>query len=117
MKAMLTDERFSDPGWIFERKLDGIRCIAIRDGERLRMLSRNDLPLNDRYPEIADALEAQSRRRFAIVRVPRCCTRRSCVGEFANGEFARPVRRGGQVTTIISGFDCTSDPDGALGWS
>ena len=34
MKAVLTDERFSDPGWIFERKLDGIRCIAIRDGDR-----------------------------------------------------------------------------------
>ena len=33
MKAMLTDERFSDPDWIFERKLDGIRCIAIRDGQ------------------------------------------------------------------------------------
>ena len=32
MKAVLTDERFSDPGWIFERKLDGIRCVAIRDG-------------------------------------------------------------------------------------
>ena len=30
MKAVLTDERFSDPDWIFERKLDGIRCIAIR---------------------------------------------------------------------------------------
>ena len=34
MKAVLTDERFSDPDWIFERKLDGIRCIAIRDGAR-----------------------------------------------------------------------------------
>ena len=33
MKATLTDERFSDPDWIFERKLDGIRCIAIRDGK------------------------------------------------------------------------------------
>ena len=32
MKAVLTDERFSDPDWIFERKLDGIRCVAIRDG-------------------------------------------------------------------------------------
>ena len=30
MAAALTDERFSDPGWVFERKLDGIRCIAIR---------------------------------------------------------------------------------------
>ena len=28
MKAVLTDDRFSDDGWIFERKLDGIRCLA-----------------------------------------------------------------------------------------
>src|ERR1700712_2482473 len=65
MKAVLTDERFSDPEWIFERKLDGIRCVAIRDGSSLRMLSRNDLSLNGRYPEIANALAAQSRS-FAI---------------------------------------------------
>ena len=43
MKAVLTDERFSDPNWIFERKLDGIRCIAIRSGKDLSLLSRNDL--------------------------------------------------------------------------
>ena len=30
MKAVLTDDRFSDPEWIFERKLDGVRCLAIR---------------------------------------------------------------------------------------
>ena len=66
MKAVLTDERFSDPDWIFERKLDGIRCVAIRDGDRVRMLSRNDLSLNGRYPELAAALEAQERTRFAV---------------------------------------------------
>jgi DNA ligase D-like protein (predicted ligase) len=66
MKAVLTKERFSDPDWIFERKLDGIRCLAIRDGDRVRLLSRNDLPLNGRYPEIAEALQAESSRRFAI---------------------------------------------------
>ena len=66
MKALLTDERFSDPDWIYERKLDGIRCIGIRDGGPVRLLSRNDLPLNGRYPELARALEAQSCRRFAV---------------------------------------------------
>jgi DNA ligase D-like protein (predicted ligase) len=66
MKAVLTDERFSSPEWIFERKLDGIRCVAIRDGSSLRMLSRNDLSLNERYPEIAAALAAQERTRFAV---------------------------------------------------
>jgi DNA ligase D-like protein (predicted ligase) len=66
MKAVLTDARFSDPDWIFERKLDGIRCVAIRDGDRVRMLTRNDLSLNERYPEITAALEDQEQRRFAV---------------------------------------------------
>jgi len=66
MKAMLTEERFSDPGWIFERKLDGIRCIAIRDGNGVTLLSRNDLSLNGRYPELVEALEAESRDRFVV---------------------------------------------------
>ena len=66
MKATLTDARFSDPEWIFERKLDGIRCIAVRDGGPVRLLSRNDLSLDGRYPEIASALGRQSRARFAV---------------------------------------------------
>ena len=66
MKAVLTDERFSDPDWIFERKLDGIRCMAMRDGARVKLLSRNDLSLNERYPEIAEALEAERCDRFAV---------------------------------------------------
>ena len=66
MKAVLTDERFSDPAWIFERKLDGIRCIAVRDRGPVKLWSRNDLALNDRYPEIAEALEQQPAPRFAV---------------------------------------------------
>ena len=66
MKATLTDRRFSDPGWIFERKLDGIRCIAVRDGGRTRLLSRNDLPLDSRYPELSAALDDQAPARVAL---------------------------------------------------
>jgi DNA ligase D-like protein (predicted ligase) len=66
MKAVLTTERFSDPKWIFERKLDGVRCVAIRDGDHVRLLSRNDLSQNSRYPEIADALARVPGTRFAI---------------------------------------------------
>jgi bifunctional non-homologous end joining protein LigD len=58
MKAVLTDERFSDPGWIFERKLDGIRCLAFKADGRVRLRSRNDLSLNGRFPEIVASLEA-----------------------------------------------------------
>ncbi len=66
MKAVMTRERFSDPDWIFERKLDGIRCVAIRSGEHVRLLSRNDLLMNARYPEIAAELESQPPDRFAV---------------------------------------------------
>jgi bifunctional non-homologous end joining protein LigD len=57
MKAVLEREPFSDPGWLFERKLDGVRAVAISGGGRVRLLSRNHLPLNGRYPELARALE------------------------------------------------------------
>jgi DNA ligase D-like protein (predicted ligase) len=66
MKAVLTQERFSDPEWIYERKLDGIRCIAIRDGGAVKLLSRNDLSLNGRYPGVVADLEAEECTRFAI---------------------------------------------------
>jgi bifunctional non-homologous end joining protein LigD len=57
MKAVLTREPFSDPDWIFERKLDGIRCLAFKAEKRVQLRSRNDLSLNGRFPEIAAALE------------------------------------------------------------
>jgi bifunctional non-homologous end joining protein LigD len=60
MLATLTDERFSREGWWFEPKLDGERCLAFRQGGTLRLLSRNRKRLNEKYPEIADALRAQA---------------------------------------------------------
>jgi DNA ligase D-like protein (predicted ligase) len=59
--ATLTEERFSDPAWIFERKLDGVRCIARRgtDGG-VRLLSRNDRDMSRTYPEVAVAVSEQA---------------------------------------------------------
>ena len=99
MKAVLTDRRFSDPGWIFERKLDGIRCIAIRDGASVRLLSRNDLPQNDRYPEIASALAADRCQRFAI-------DGEIVAFEGSRTSFARLARRGREhVSVYLYAFD------------
>jgi len=66
MKAVLTDERFSDPAWIYERKLDGIRCLATKGDKRVDLRSRNDLSLNGRFPEIAAALEADPATNLVI---------------------------------------------------
>jgi bifunctional non-homologous end joining protein LigD len=66
MKAVLSDEPFSDPGWVFERKLDGIRCLAHRDGSGVRLLSRTERAMNGDYPEIVSALEADPCPDFVI---------------------------------------------------
>jgi bifunctional non-homologous end joining protein LigD len=57
MKAVLVPAPFSDPGWIFERKLDGIRCGVVRRDGKVRLLSRSGQLLNDSYPELVEALE------------------------------------------------------------
>lgn len=54
MAATLTQERFTGPEWVFERKLDGIRVLAFKQGHTLRLLSRNRLP--QILPGIADAI-------------------------------------------------------------
>jgi ATP-dependent DNA ligase len=54
MAATLTQERFSDPGWLFERKFDGIRLIAYKRGPDVALYSRNRL--RQELPAIADAI-------------------------------------------------------------
>lgn len=66
MLATLTEQRFSDPNWIFERKFDGERCLAVRDGGAARLLSRNRLRMNDQYPEVAEALTGQEATGFVV---------------------------------------------------
>jgi bifunctional non-homologous end joining protein LigD len=46
MAATLTQERFTGPEWIFERKLDGIRLLAFRKVREVRLFSRNRLSQN-----------------------------------------------------------------------
>jgi bifunctional non-homologous end joining protein LigD len=54
MAATLTQERFEGPEWVFERKFDGIRLLAFRNGDEVRLLSRNQLPQN--CPPVAAAI-------------------------------------------------------------
>ena len=54
MAATLTQERFSGPEWIFERKFDGIRLLAYKQGDDVRLYSRNRLLQH--HPAIAAAL-------------------------------------------------------------
>jgi bifunctional non-homologous end joining protein LigD len=56
MAATLTERRFTGPEWIFERKFDGVRLLAYKNGRDVRLLSRNRLPQD--LPAIAAAVLA-----------------------------------------------------------
>jgi bifunctional non-homologous end joining protein LigD len=57
--ATLTHERFSDPEWIYERKLDGERCLAFCGPDGVSLKSRSSHEITTTFPEIAGALTAQ----------------------------------------------------------
>src|SRR5258707_9804611 len=64
MLATLTDEVCSRPGWLFEPKWDGERCLAFRRGRKLNLFSRNRILLNEKYPEITSAFLRQNEDSF-----------------------------------------------------
>jgi DNA ligase D-like protein (predicted ligase) len=64
--ATLTRERFFDPAWIYERKFDGERCLTYREGNSVRLLTRNRQEVSATYPEIAAAVAGQSEADFVI---------------------------------------------------
>ena len=66
MKAVLHDRPFSDPDWIYERKLDGERCLAYRTPDGVRLRSRTDKLLNSTYPELVEALEREASPEFVV---------------------------------------------------
>jgi len=57
MKARLVDEPPSHGDWLYELKFDGIRAIAIKDGKKVSLISRNGNKLDKRFPEIAEAIK------------------------------------------------------------
>lgn len=66
MLATLVEGMVSGDEWVFERKLDGIRILAVRDRGRVRLYSRNRIEQRDTYPELVDALVDQPVDRFVV---------------------------------------------------
>src|SRR5215471_1540636 len=56
MLATLVDKPFDKPGWVYEEKYDGIRLLAYKEGERVRLISRNNIDRSASYPEVTKAI-------------------------------------------------------------
>ncbi|EPH41824.1 non-homologous end-joining DNA ligase [Streptomyces aurantiacus] len=66
MLATLSERRDFPQGWLFERKLDGIRVLAVRENGTVTLRSRSGRRLDATYPEIVDALAAQDCADFTV---------------------------------------------------
>jgi len=67
MLPTLIDKPFDDEGWLFEIKWDGIRAIGVLHGRgSYTLISRNQLSLNSKFPELAGLDEQFARTPLVI---------------------------------------------------
>jgi ATP-dependent DNA ligase len=66
MEAESTDRLPSGPGWQFEPKWDGFRCLAFRDGDSIRIQSKAGKPLGRYFPDVVESLGALGATRFVL---------------------------------------------------
>jgi DNA ligase D-like protein (predicted ligase) len=66
MLATLSDRREFGDDWLLERKFDGERCVARKDGSDVRLESRTGKDLTGTYPEVCAALAAQRPRTLLL---------------------------------------------------
>jgi bifunctional non-homologous end joining protein LigD len=86
-------------GWLHEIKHDGYRMLAVRDGERARLLSRRGIDWSDRFPAIIGAIEALAVRSCTIDGEVIACDRNG----LADFELLR-YRRQDDAATLVA-FD------------
>ena len=58
MSAVLVDRLPTGDEWAYEAKFDGYRALALKEGSRVKLLSRKGNDLTEDYPAIQKAVEA-----------------------------------------------------------
>jgi bifunctional non-homologous end joining protein LigD len=56
MHATQVTGPFHTKGWVYEEKIDGWRMLALKEGGRVRLVSRNDRDHTKRFPHLVEAL-------------------------------------------------------------
>ena len=66
MEAAAVEGLPSGPGWQFEPKYDGFRCLAHRHGSRVHLQSKNQKPLERYFPEVTQGIEEIAEDDFVL---------------------------------------------------
>ena len=66
MEALLVDEIPTGPGWQYEPKWDGFRCLIFRDGSKVHLQSKGGQPLGRYFPELVEAAQRLKANKFVL---------------------------------------------------
>jgi ATP-dependent DNA ligase len=66
MEALLAEALPDGPGWQYEPKWDGFRCIAVRSGGDVELWSKSGKPLARYFPEVAAMFARLKAREFIL---------------------------------------------------
>jgi len=66
MEAELVEDLPETPGWQFEPKWDGFRCLIFKDSEQIDLISKSGKPLDRYFPELRDAVSRLKPARFVL---------------------------------------------------
>jgi ATP-dependent DNA ligase len=66
MEASTSDALPRGPGWVYEPKWDGFRCIVYRDGKRVELRSKAGKPLGRYFPDVVAAISAVKASEFVL---------------------------------------------------
>jgi ATP-dependent DNA ligase len=66
MEALSVDEIPVGDQWQYEPKWDGFRCIALRDGDQVKLQSKSGQPLERYFPDIVESLLDLKAKRFVL---------------------------------------------------
>ncbi len=58
MLATLVRKPFDKKGWVYEEKYDGYRILAYKQGDQIKLMSRNDIDRTEHFSQIATAVKA-----------------------------------------------------------
>jgi ATP-dependent DNA ligase len=117
MEALLADEIPEGPGWQYEPKWDGFRCLVFRDGISVRLQSKSGQPLARYFPELVDAFRALKASRLVIdgeIAIP-------IKGRFSFDDLLQRIhpaesrvrRLAAETPASFIAFDLLAGPDGS----
>src|SRR5215211_3229593 len=115
MEAKLVEDLPSEPGWQFEPKWDGFRCLAFRAGDEVDLRAKSGKPLGRYFPEVVAMLRDLAPDRFVIdgeLAIPEGDTLSFDALQLRLHPAESRIRKlAAETPAILILFDCLMTPD------